>query len=62
MRIRMSLQLTGTRDGVRWPPPGGEVDLPSVEAAKLCAAGYAEPMADRGPSTATARKAETRKK
>jgi hypothetical protein len=42
----MRIQITGTRDGVRWPAPGGVVDLPDHEAARLCANGRAEPVAD----------------
>ncbi|MBK7450573.1 MAG: hypothetical protein IPJ47_14590 [Anaerolineales bacterium] len=63
MRVRLLLQLTGTRDGVRWPAPGGEVDLPDREGAKMCASGYAEPVAAKAAAEkATARKPETRKK
>jgi hypothetical protein len=63
MKIRMIEQITGTRDGVRWPAPGGTVDLPAREATKLCAAGSAEPVADPPkPERAVATKPETRKK
>lgn len=63
MRVRMLIQLTGTRDGVRWPSRGGEVDLPDREGAKLCAAGYAEPVAVKADAEkATRVKPETRKK
>jgi hypothetical protein len=63
MNIKMKAQLTGTRDGVSWPSPGETVDLPDHEAAKLCAAGLAEPVNTRGKSDekATAPAAETRK-
>ena len=51
----MKIQLTGTRNGVRWPAPGGEVTLPDNEGADLCAAGLAEPVAEQSqPETATA--------
>jgi hypothetical protein len=46
VKIRMKEQILGTRDGVRWPAPGGEVTLPDYEGAKLCAAGSAEPVAE----------------
>lgn len=46
MKVRMKEQILGTRDGVRWPAPGGEVNLPDREGAKLCAAGSAEPVAE----------------
>jgi hypothetical protein len=44
MRVRMTIQITGNRNGVSWPAPGGEVDLPDVEAAKMVAAEYATPV------------------
>lgn len=46
MKVRMEIQITGTRNGVRWPAPGGEVDLPDGEAADLCAQGFAVPVAE----------------
>lgn len=57
----MNIQITGTRDGVRWPPPGEVKDLPDHEAARLCAAGSAEPVAERAqPEKAVAPAAEKR--
>lgn len=47
MKIKMKIQITGTRNGVSWPPPGGEVDLPDREAAKLVDAGFATPVVDK---------------
>lgn len=46
MKVRMKVSITGTRDGVDWPPAGGEVVLPDGEAAEMCAAGLAEPVAE----------------
>lgn len=40
-------QISGTRNGEPWPPPGSEVDLPDVEAVKYCANGLATPVADK---------------
>jgi hypothetical protein len=40
-------QISGTRNGEPWPPPGVEIDLPDQEAVKYCANGLAEPAADR---------------
>lgn len=55
MRVKMKVGMTGTRDGVDWPPAGGCVDLPADEAAHLCAAGLAEPCPEPDvPETATA--------
>lgn len=45
MRVRLLVQLTGTRDGVEWPERGAEVDLPNGEAAEMVAAGLAEAVA-----------------
>lgn len=42
MRVRMLVQVTGTRNGAAWPAPGEEIDLPKHEAEKLVAAGHAE--------------------
>lgn len=41
MRVRMKAALSGTRDGVAWPPAGGCVDLPDEEATHLVGAGLA---------------------
>lgn len=76
MKVQMKVQISGTRNGAYWPPPGGEIDLTPGEADDLIAAGIAEPagkaettepeQADppapkkRTPRKATARKAETR--
>jgi len=57
----MRYQLSGTRDGVPWGPPGSEYDLPDAEAAKYCANGIAEAVAQRAKAeTATAPAAEER--
>ena len=62
MKIRMKIQLTGTRDGVRWPKVGEVVDLPDHEAARLCANGRAEPVVeDKTEKAVPRKKAETRK-
>lgn len=61
MKIEMKVRIEGTRNGVRWPEAGGVVDLPDSEAADLCAAGLAEPVATEKPEKATAPKATARK-
>jgi hypothetical protein len=48
MKIKMKIQITGTRDGVSWPAPGGEVELPDREAAKLVDAGFAVAVVTKG--------------
>lgn len=40
--VRMLVGFSGTRNGEDWPPAGGVVDLPDVEAAKYVQAGLAE--------------------
>lgn len=42
----MKVYISGTRNGEAWPAPGGEVDLPDQEGAKLCASGLATPVRD----------------
>lgn len=59
MKVRMKTQITGTRNGQRWPAPGGEVTLPDGEGADLCSQGVAEPVVEQ-PETATPKRAEKR--
>jgi hypothetical protein len=42
-------QISGTRNGEPWPPPGGEIDLSDAEAVKYCANGLATPVAVKEP-------------
>lgn len=44
MRVKMLVQVTGTRNGAAWPAPGEEIELPKHEADKLIAVGHAEPV------------------
>lgn len=58
MKVRMKVNISGTRDGEPWPPIGECVVVPDTEGAELCANGYAEPVAEAAkPEKATARKA-----
>ena len=62
MRVRMRVDVSGTRNGAPWPRRGGEIDLPDNEAAQLCAAGMAEPIAVSEPvETATVPQPELRR-
>lgn len=69
MKVRLIVSLTGTRDGVDWPPIGEAFDLPDGEAADYIAAGLcvkAEPSAPEAavapaPETAAAPKPRARK-
>ncbi|HCA86372.1 MAG TPA: hypothetical protein DEQ61_13230 [Streptomyces sp.] len=60
MKIRMKVEMSGTRNGQPWPKPGEVVELPTAEAAHLVASGVAEQVAEPKPvETATAPPAET---
>lgn len=41
MRVKLLVNVSGTRDGVEWPARGSEVDLPEAEARDMVAAGLA---------------------
>lgn len=43
-RVRLIADITGTRNGAPWPPPGSIVDLPAAEAVDLLNAGHATPV------------------
>lgn len=60
MRVRMKVEVSGTRNGHPWPRRGEVVDVPDAEGADLCAAGLAEPVVDDRVETAVAPPAETR--
>jgi hypothetical protein len=47
VKVKMKMQVSGTRDGVAWPAPGEVVELPDAEGAKLCANGTASPVAEK---------------
>ncbi len=47
MKVKMKVQISGTRDGVDWPAPGEVVEVSDVEGAKLCGNGSASPVAER---------------
>lgn len=59
----MKTQVLGNLNGVRWPAPGGEIDLPERLALHEIAGGRAEAVAEperERATKATARKAEKR--
>lgn len=64
MKIKLKVTISGTRDGIEWPPVGGSVDLPEAEAAQMVAAGLASAVAPAPVETATANTStvETRKR
>lgn len=62
MRIRMTVEMSGTRNGVPWPKRGEIAELPTAEAAHLVGAGIAVAVADDTPvETATAPEPEAPK-
>jgi hypothetical protein len=60
MKVKMREQITGYRNEKAWPAKGEVVDLPDEEAAKLCAAGRAEPVVEDRTEKAVAPAAEKR--
>ena len=46
MRVTMIGQISGSRDGVPWPPVGGQIDLPDTEAIALIDNRMAVPAVD----------------
>jgi hypothetical protein len=43
VKVRLLVDISGTRDGVPWPPRGNPVDLPEDEARSMIAAEQAVP-------------------
>lgn len=62
MKVRMKEQITGTRDSIRWPAPGEEIELPDGEAMDLCSIGAAVPVVENKSEKAVAPEAEKRKR
>jgi hypothetical protein len=44
MKVKTTGQISGSRDGVEWPPAGSEIDLPQDEALSLINSGMARPV------------------
>lgn len=66
MKIQMIAQISGSREGIDWPAPGGILDVPADEAADLIKSKIARDAKDAPKGslieTAVAPKAETRKR
>lgn len=60
MIVRLKGDISGTREGLPWPPRGSTVELPDDEAAQLCASGMAVPVPAGEVETAVPDDAETR--
>jgi len=48
----MRVSISGTRNGVDWPPKGSVVDLPDAEAVDMLNGGLAAPVPADGPERA----------
>lgn len=64
MRIRMLVQMTGTRNGQPWPEVGKTADILTGEALHLVASGVAEQVTDKPdpPPAAVDRQTPRRKR
>ena len=60
MKVRMTVQVSGTRSGVDWPALGEVLETDAVEGAQLCQAGLAAPVVEDAVETAVPPKAEER--
>jgi hypothetical protein len=56
----MKADVSGTRDGVSWPPRGEVINVPDDEGAQLCGSGMAEPVVEDRVETATTPEPEKR--
>lgn len=55
MKIRLTGDISGSRNGQKWPARGSIIELPDTEAASLCAQGMAVPVVEDNTETATAK-------
>jgi len=60
-KVVMRVGVTGSRDGVDWPPIGGELTCSEAEARDLIASGYAVSAVKPVEERAVAPKPEIRK-
>lgn len=47
MKVKVLQQITGTRDGKRWPPVGETMELPPAEAEAYVAQRFVEAVAEQ---------------
>lgn len=63
MKVRMLVQISGTRNGEQWPPIGGVANVGDGEALDLISTGAAEAIAERpAPEKRPAAKKVTEKR
>lgn len=60
MKVRMQVNMSGTRSGNEWPPAGAVLEVDDEEAAHLCAAGLAIPVVEDTTETAVPAEPEKR--
>lgn len=54
MNVRLTGDISGTRNGQEWPKRGGEIDLPEDEAKQLVSNGMAEVVVETATAPAQA--------
>jgi hypothetical protein len=57
--VKLTVHISGTRNGEDWPAPGTVVDLPDEEAASLVAHGLAVETDDEERATSPEAEVET---
>lgn len=60
MKVRLKLQMSGTRGGVDWPGYDEVFEVDDLEGAQLCAVGIAEPVVENRVETAVMPEPEKR--
>lgn len=60
MKVKMNVQISGSRDGVEWPAIGGEITVSAAEGADLCSQGHAVPVVTTAPEKAVVPEPEKR--
>lgn len=58
--VRLTVSLSGTRNGEVWPSRNSVMELPDAEGADMCAAGMAVPVPQDPVETAVVPPAEER--
>lgn len=55
MKVRLTGDLSGTRNDKPWPARGAEMELPEEEAVQLCSMGMAVPVVEDKTEKAVAK-------
>lgn len=62
MRVKMKVEVSGSRDGAAWPPLGEILDVPDAEGADMIRAGQAEAVGDKPVEVRPADEAKVEKR